>query len=90
MTLSQTVAKVVSTLIGTEARVATAYLSPTQTVRASRVRYGRKIRTDARSPIDIRLTIGRPNYHARAFIKDMKRAGEPFPLHKVQLEGRKL
>lgn len=32
------------------------------------------------------LTIGRPNYAERAFIKDCKAAGETFPVRKVQLK----
>lgn len=31
------------------------------------------------------LTIGKPNYAVRGFIKACKKAGEPFPVRKVQL-----
>jgi len=32
------------------------------------------------------LTIGRPNYAEREFIKLCKKAGEPFPVKKMQLK----
>lgn len=33
----------------------------------------------------IRLTIGKPNYAERLFVKKCKKAGEAFPVKKVQL-----
>lgn len=41
---------------------------------------------------EIVLTIGKPNYAERKFVKLCKKAGEPFPVKKVQLKfysGRK-
>lgn len=37
-------------------------------------------------PLDLRLTIGRPNYSERKFIKQCVKAGEPFPIKKIQLK----
>lgn len=33
------------------------------------------------------LTIGKPNFAERKFVKECKKAGEPFPVEKVQLQG---
>ena len=62
-------------------RKATKYLSPRLVVKASRrhkPRYG--------ANVEIVLTIGRPNYTEREFIADAKKAGEGFPVRKVQLK----
>jgi hypothetical protein len=32
------------------------------------------------------VTIGRPNYEEREFIKKAKKAGEPFPIKKIQMK----
>lgn len=62
---------------------ATKYLSDKLVVRATRQRYSRK--TDVRNGT-VFLTMGRPNYACRKFIKACKKAGEPFPVRKVQLQ----
>ena len=36
--------------------------------------------------VEIVLTIGRPNYIERKFIKCCKKAGEKFPIKKIQLK----
>ncbi len=38
---------------------------------------------------EILLTIGRPNYAERQFIKKLVKAGEPFPVKKLQIKWRK-
>lgn len=63
---------------------ATEYISPKLIIRAVRKRYGKKI--DKRGNVEIYLTIGRPNYLERIFIKDCQKAGEPFPVKRVQLK----
>lgn len=71
-------------LIETESHVATKYLSPRHTVRATRkVFRGRIDRRDRR--VEIMFTDGEPNYHARKFIKLCQKAGETFPVRKIQL-----
>ena len=62
-------------------RTATAFLESNYTMRLSRVH---KHRANARGRT-FSLTLGAPNYEARAFIKHCLRAGEPFPVKKVQL-----
>jgi len=54
-------------------------------VRATRKTYQGKI--DKRSRITgIIFTIGSPNYQERKFIKDCKKAKEPFPIKKIQIK----
>jgi hypothetical protein len=72
-------------LLEQRARKVTAYLSPTLTVKASRRLFGKRI--DNRSTrADIILTIGAPNYEERKFIALCKKAGEPFPVKKLQIK----
>lgn len=75
---------VVQDLIGSNAVRATKYISPTLVMSATRKRYGGKF---LKGNLDIVVKIGRPNYVEREFIKDYKKAGEPFPVKKVQLKA---
>jgi len=78
---------VVSALLANKVKRATKYLSPSLTVKACRVTY-KKTGPDGRdSRADIQLTIGAPNYRERAFIKKCNRAGEAFPVRKIQLKA---
>ena len=52
-------------------------------VRAHRVSYDGK--PDIYGALDLRIKIGKPNYHERKFIADCNAADEPFPVRKVQL-----
>ena len=79
------IAAVVDTLIETGAHTATKYLTERHIVRATRVLYDGKVPRKG-SNVDVRLTVGRPNYVEREFIKKLKRAGEPFPVKNVQLK----
>ena len=74
---------IVTMLLEMGAAQAGKYVSPTETIQATRIRYGGKVR--ARSPIEIRITAGRPNYLARRFIRACRKSGEPFPVRKIQL-----
>jgi hypothetical protein len=38
------------------------------------------------APIELTVMIGRPNHEAVDFIKACKKAGEPFPVRKIQLK----
>lgn len=62
---------------------ATKYESEKQVVTATRRLYGGKV--NKRGNIEILLKIGRPNYAERKFITMAKKAGEPFPIKKVQV-----
>ena len=72
------------TLIEREMHTATKYIEPKHVIRATRKVFDGKIsRRDNR--IEIMFTEGVPNYHARKFIKLCQKAGEPFPVKKIQL-----
>ncbi len=78
----------ISALLDSGAWKATLFLSPTEVVRATRRWYrGRKTQDGRR--VEIEITIGRPNYQERDLVKVLKKAGEPFPVRKVQLKFRK-
>ena len=74
--------KAVNALLASTARSATVYVSDRQRVTATHVHkpYGR-----AQSST-IAVTYGNLNYAGREFVKACKRAGEPFPVKKVQLK----
>lgn len=74
----------VAALLRSGARMATKYVSEKEIVRATRRRYRGKIVKNAKNT-DIVLTLGRPNYRERIFIKRCRAAGEPFPIKKIQL-----
>lgn len=79
------VEQVVTALLANNARRATKYLSERQVVKASRKLYRRKLPRKG-STVEIVLTVGRPNYEEREFIRRCKAAGEPLPVRKVQLK----
>lgn len=62
---------------------ATKYLAPDYIIRGTRTRVGKKFYG---KDIEITLTIGRPNYIERDFIKLCKMAGEPFPVKNMQFK----
>jgi predicted pyridoxine 5'-phosphate oxidase superfamily flavin-nucleotide-binding protein len=66
------------------ARQATKYISEQKTVKATI--HGRH---DRRQQIIMLVTIGRPNFCERKFIKLAKKAGEPFPIKKIQIKWPK-
>jgi len=74
---------VVEALLEADAAQAVKYVSARETIQATRIRYGGRVCRHA--PIEIRITVGRPNYLARRFIKACRKAGEPFPVKRVQL-----
>lgn len=69
------------TLCDVTARRATKYVSGRCVVRASRRFRPRK---DPRID-EIVVTVGRPNYAEREFVADCRKAGEPFPVKKIQI-----
>ncbi len=77
------VGQVVQTLISNEARRATKYISEKLVIKATRRFLRGKFHRDN---IEIFLTIGRPNYLERDFVKKCRKAGEPFPVKKIQLK----
>ena len=64
-----------------DVRRATAYQSPKFVIKATRLhRRDRRERHES-----FVVTIGRPNFRERLFIKAAKKAGEPFPVRQIQL-----
>jgi len=74
----------VEVLLRTGAWKATKYISEKSMVRAVRTLTNKKILKYGN--IGIVLTLGKPNYEEREFIKACKKAGEPLPVKKVQLK----
>jgi hypothetical protein len=80
-----TVQQVVDALVYNKAWRAVKYLSPTLVVRATRRLIRQKI--DHNDPnIDVRLGVGKPNFREREFIIACKKAGEKFPVRRIQLQ----
>jgi hypothetical protein len=86
------VVSVVETVLRGYARRATKYLDDHTIVRATCIRWGlpkpgKRIGRcrEYSNRSELVLTVGRPNYRERKFIKLCKDAGEPFPVKKVQL-----
>lgn len=67
---------------------ATKYIGPKEIVRAVRQTY-KKFKPRKGENIQITLTIGKPNYAEREFIKLCQKVKEPFPVAGVQLKFRK-
>ena len=76
----------IEALLIMEAKSATKFISPTLTIRASQKLYHGKLPPKNATSLDIVLTIGRPNFEARQFIKKCQKFGEPFPVRKIQLK----
>lgn len=66
---------------------ATKYISPNLIIRLTRRTYGKKI--NKQGNIEVSLTIGKPNFLERKFIKDCVKAKEPFPVKMIQLKFQK-
>lgn len=66
-------------------RKATKYLDPRVVVKATGWR--KPTRRDRTATVIV--TVGVPNYAERHFIKQAKKAGEPFPIKRVQLKDWK-
>lgn len=78
------VSKVLQAIEGSKAYNAAVYLSDKLVVRASRPRLRGRVVKEAN--LGVVLTVGKPNYRQREFIKTLKKTGEPFPVKKVQLK----
>lgn len=79
------VSKTVKAVLANEAHRAVNFIAPNYIIRATRVLYNGKLPRRG-SNVEVVLTIGRPNYLEREFIKVAKKAGEPFPIKKIQLK----
>jgi hypothetical protein len=83
--LKTVVGNAVDAVISKGAKRAVKYLTPDCIVRATFI--GK--RRDAYSSNDIRLSIGKPNYLERRFIRLAIAAGQKFPIKKIQLKFSK-
>ena len=78
------ISQAVEVLLRSGAWKATKYLSYKKVVRASIKTFNRKIKKAGNT--EIILTLGKPNYAERNFLKQCKKAGEPMPVMKIQLK----
>lgn len=76
-------AKVMSTLITSGVKSVTRYVSPKLVVRATWRHKPKASRTREEAVV----TFGTPNYLETAFAKAAVKAGEPFPIKKLQLRA---
>ena len=82
-TLERAITQVANAIIRYDVKRATKYLLPNYTVKAT-VQGNPDGRCRQRT---ILVTYGRPNYLEEKFIKLAKKAGEPFPIKKVQMKN---
>ena len=79
--------RVAAALLESGARKATLYLSPKLTVKATRPVYpDHQVERKRDTHASIVFTVGVPNFEERHFIRQALKAGEPFPIKKVQLK----
>lgn len=83
MAVATSVATVVGLVVmNRDYRRATKFISPTLTVKATR-----QHRNDGQSPqATVLVTIGKPNFVERRFIRQCQLAGEKFPVKKIQVK----
>jgi len=79
---SKFITEVIEAVLAGDAHRAKKYVSDKLIVRATRKLYGGK---PDKAKVEIMLTIGKPNFKEREFIKMFKKVGEPFPVKKIQL-----
>ncbi|MFA5130718.1 MAG: hypothetical protein WC477_07470 [Patescibacteria group bacterium] len=77
---SKFITEVIEAVLAGDAHKATKYVSDKLIVRATRKLYGGK---PNKAKVEMMLTVGKPNFKEREFIKRCKKAGEPF--EKIQL-----
>ena len=82
--ISKICEQVIEALLNTNAIKATKYINPKFVIKAKRKLFNNKIYKFGN--IEIVLTIGKPNYKERQFIKACIKAKEPFPIKKIQLK----
>ena len=75
------VGKVIGALIKTKGYKATKYVRDDHVIKATSRQYERP---NART-LEFVVTMGRPNYAERKFIKKAAKSGTPFPIAKIQL-----
>lgn len=76
--------KVITSLLMENAVKATEYVRPNLICRATRRLVGKRLVHNRN--IEITLTVGKPNYAERDFVKKCIKAKEPFPVKKLQIK----
>ena len=77
-------AQLAEAILQAGAKRATKYLSEKLTVKATL--HGKRMNRAEVSNRTMVVSVGRPNYAERQFIRQCKRAGEPFPIKRLQLK----
>lgn len=78
------VTKTIEILLRTNAKRTTKYLSDKFVISAQRKTYNNRLLPNQNA--EIILKMGKPNYAERDFIRRCKKAGEPFPIKRVQIK----
>ena len=81
----KTVATLVEMLEVGGAWRAVKYVTPKRVIRATQKLHRGRVRRSTAN-LEVLVTIGRPNYRERQYIKACLKAGEPFPVRKVALQ----
>lgn len=81
--MSNPIQQCVDTLLATKSRSVTKFLSPVRMVRATMILYDKRWPRKNWQSMSIKVTLGRPNYRERKYVKDLVAAGEKFPLRKL-------
>ena len=76
----------ITALLKGGAKCATKYVSPSEVIRVTRRVYRHKRGKFHGKPIELVVTHGKPNYLEREFIRQCRKAGESFPVRKVQFK----
>lgn len=84
MNQEQAIAKVTSLVIDGGYKKATYYHCYDHVIKATRLFKNRSERL-----VQVVLTLGQPNYSERKFIKTAQKAGESFPIKKIQVKSWK-
>ncbi len=80
------ISDVIEMLMRGGARRATKYLRPDAVISACRPCYNGKVQDGRDTRATIVVKLGRPNYEERQFIRMCQKAGERFPVKKIQLK----
>lgn len=82
---------IIQALLDTGSKKATKYISSKEIIRVVRKTYKNKngkkhFDNHGRGKVELTVTIGKPNYAEREFIKLCQKAKEPFPVKKIQFK----
>lgn len=86
MTTRKAFAQIAEILL-TGGKKATKYFSEREVLKGTRITFKRARGKQSRT--GLLFTVGVPNYAERQFIKKAKKAGEPFPIKKIQIRWPK-